>query len=54
MNINIIILIISFSISIYGIIRNTWVFKHRMKILHCMGLIALEALPSYSTMMFNF
>lgn len=46
--------LLSVAVMFFGIFRVHWVFKKRMKVLRCMGLITLNTMPSYNTMMLKF
>ena len=48
------IIIVIEAIVIFGLIRNRWVYKKRIKVLHHMGLKTHDLLPSYNTMMLKF
>lgn len=47
-------LVISISFAIFGLLRNEWVYRKRMKILRCMGGDYYNKLPSYHVMVIKF
>lgn len=54
MNIDDVILFITSFISLFGFVRNVWVYRKREKVLLRAGYFVYGILPSYNTMMLKF